>query len=211
MQRELSWSPMKSQRSAWLRSMFRGLHWPVSRSRSTFALAPFAVTRIVRAWQVLTCAFPSPESFRATVAFPFLFSFTFFGFANESYAGSSKVLEASFRVTFLPFLPFFAFLPLTLTLTPLLRMSFWLLPLIFSETFFFAATGLPSASADEARVAQSATASRAASSRDILIKMILSSIAFGHRRRPRSRRAAGRYHRPPRAGAGSRGRERGRP
>ena len=147
-------------------------------------MAPFAVTRIVRAWQVLTCALPSPESFRATVAFPFLFSFTFFGFASESYAGSSKVLEASFRVTFLPFLPFLAFLPLTLTSTPLLRMSFWLLLLIFSETFFFAATGLPSASADEARVAQSATASRAASSRDILIKMILSSIAFGHRAGP---------------------------
>ena len=119
---------------------------------------------------------PAPESRNETFARPFLPNLTFCGLVSLSKPGLSNVLEAIFRVSFFP-LAFFPFLALILTGMPFLRIFFWLLLLTLSETLFFAATVAPSAArADEARVAQSVTASRAASSRDILIKTILSSV-----------------------------------
>ncbi len=107
---------------------------------------------------------------------PFLFSFSFFGFASDPALESSNVFEVSFTLTFgfLPFLAFLASLPfaLTRTLTPFLRMLFWLSLLIFSDAFFLAFAAVVSADAEAANVAQSAKASRAASSRDVLVKMV---------------------------------------
>ena len=188
---------MKSQASARLRSIGFGLQSAVSRTRSRLAVAPRALATSVRASQLATCERPSLESSISAKPLPRLESLSFSGLASGPAFAVSNVEELSLTLTFgrFPRRAFLASLPfaLTLTSTPLWRIPDWLSLTIFSATFFLPLATV-SADAVAARPAQSARASRAISSRDILIKTFSPPSGLSARRLP-SGAGTGRYHR----------------